>query len=445
MQPNNNKTDHRSSAAPGLAVTVLRRGHTTLSRGYGDEVSSETLFRAGSVTKSLVALIVLQLIAEDRVQSDDPVVTHLPAFRTRNKTLSDAITIEHLITHRSGLTTLDGNRDAPTTGDQTGPATVTEALSDAQLDAPPGAAFQYSNANYAVLTDLIETLEARPFEAAAQTRIFAPLGMHRSYIGAPPSGIPAAVPYRLWFGQPVSWHPPSAVRTDRRWLGAGGWWTSSEDLARFLEALRSRDSRVVPADSERLFTPLEFAPGHGYAYGWFTDSTRETGPILQHSGFTPGFLSLATIVPDSETVVVVLTNMSGFAHGNLPAAATHTVLGWEAVEATALLGARIAIWSALAAPLGLLLLLFKTAGQLRDPARETKRALNIIASILLLAGAVALWFTYPRLVDAGFGTAWRHFPDLTLVTVAAMALAVLLASARLALVFVMPSAPSPQG
>ena len=168
--------------------------------------------------------------------------------------------------------------------------------------------------------------------------------MANSFVGIPASeAIPLATGYRLWFGIPRPLPPESDDEPDRRMIGAGGVSASIEDLARYVEAVRTRDPRVVPQGANRLFAIKPFYEQWGYGYGWYTDSAGDA-PVFEHSGFTPGFFALATFVPDKGHVVVVLTNMSGLAHGDLPRAVTNAALGRDPVPAAASTGAKMAIW-----------------------------------------------------------------------------------------------------
>lgn len=428
------------AGAPGVAVAVLRHGQTLHARGYGiagpdgQPVTTQTVFQAGSITKSFVAIVILQLAAEGKLDLDDPVVRHVPSFRTASRSQSDRITIDHLVTHRSGLTTLDGNRGRTEEVGSSGPAEAVAQLAGVQLFAEPGTNFQYSNANYAVLSHLIEVLDDRSFEQALQARILEPLGMSSSFAGVPPSDtIPLATGYRLWFGIPRPWQPEP--EPDRRMIGAGGVQSSIEDMARYVEAVRTRDPRIVPEGADRLFAPKPFDEEWGYAYGWYADSSGDE-PVFEHSGFTPGFLALVTMVPATGDVVVVLTNMSGLAHGDLPRAVTNYALGWEPVAAAGSFGARLAIWSAVTAPLGLLLLLYKTGRQLRHRSqsmRPWERGLNVLAAVALVAGTVVVYFGFQAIVGVSYATGYWFFPDLTVTAVSAMGLASLIAMGRLAL------------
>lgn len=436
-------TMHEDAGAPGMAVAVLQNGQILQARGYGvagpdgQPVTTQTAFQIGSITKSFVALVILQMASEGKLDLDDPVVRYVPTFRTASKSRSDRITIDHLVTHRSGLTTLVGNSGNAEEPGLSGPAAAVAELAGVQLFADPGTTFQYSNANYVLLSHLIEVLDDRPFEQALKARIFEPLGMTNSFVRVPHSdAISLATGYRLWFGVPRPWQPEPEGEPDRRMIGAGGASASIEDLARYVEAVRTRDPRIVPERADRLFVVKPFYEQWGYGYGWFTDSAGDE-TVFEHSGFTPGFFALATMVPGEGDVVVVLSNMSGLAHGDLPRAVTNAALGRDPVPAAASIGSRMAIWSAVMAPLGLLMLLYKTGRRLRyprQPMRPWVRVLNVGAVLGLVAAVYVVFVGFQKMIGVSFSTGYAFFPDLTVTTVAAMALALLLAAGRLALV-----------
>ncbi len=433
-------TMHANTKVPGMAVAVLQDGHVLHTEGYGkagpngSPVTPQTAFQIGSITKSFVALVILQLSSEGRIKLDDPVVRHLPMFRTADKKQSDNITIDHLVTHRSGLSTLEGNSTSVLDPTLSGPAAAVSGLVGVELFADPGSNFQYSNANYVVLSHLIEVLDNRRFEEALAARIFKPLGMTNSFIQQPATdATEIATGYRLWFGLPRPWQPAKTINHDRRMIGAGGIIASIEDLARYVEAVRTSDPRIVPKDNQKLFATNTFFEQWGYGYGWYTDTGR-ADPIFEHSGFTPGFYSLASMVPARGQVVVVLTNMSGLGHGDLPRAVTHAALGREQIPATASITAKIAIWSAVCAPLGLLLLLYKTGTRLlsvKHDMRPRARALNLGLAIALMVGTYITWVGFQVLVGVSFSTGFVFYPDLTGTAVVTMALLVVLAAAHL--------------
>ena len=433
---------HQQSGVPGLAVAVLQNGTPVFTKGYGiagpdnRPVTVDTVFQIGSITKAFVALVIQQMAAEGKLNLDAPVVTYLPAFRTADSARSNQITVDHLVTHRSGLTTLAGNGGVSADRNVSGPEAVVRGLANVELFADPGGVFQYSNANYVVLSHLIETLDQRSFEAALKARIFEPLNMRHSFVlAAPADEEHLASPYRLWFGWPMPWAPTPKHPPDRTMIGAGAVLASVADLAVFVDAVCSRDPRVIPASADRLFSMKPFWEGWGYGYGWFTQS-HDSGRIFEHSGLTPGFFTLATCLPDSGTTVVVLTNQSGLAQGDLPRAVVHAALNRAPVPVEPSVMARSAIWSAVMAPLGLLVLLIKTLYLLRDASHTPamgSRLFNGILGVMLLIVSITGYVIYPHLMDLSYGASLAYFPDLTLTLLLGFLMALACGAARLVL------------
>ena len=155
--------------APGLTLGLANAEGPirVASYGYVDlaakvPVATSHLFEIGSITKSFVALIVLQLHEEHKIDLQAPIRTYLPwlAMETRY----GDILIHHLLTHSSGMPD-----DAP--------LIPSSPERRAQQTLKPGSEFHYSNWGYDVLGRLIETVDGRPWQAAVTARILQPVGM----------------------------------------------------------------------------------------------------------------------------------------------------------------------------------------------------------------------------------------------------------------------------
>lgn len=171
--------------APGAAVIVVKDGETLFKRGYGlvnlehnIPVTPETVFRVGSVTKQFTAVSILMLAEEGKLALDDPIEKFLPAYPTHGHT----ITIEHLLTHTSGIKSMTS---LPELWEETGKDFKTEQLIEKfkfkPMDFAPGTRFLYNNSGYFLLGAVIEKISGLAFEAFLQERIFDPLGMKQTY------------------------------------------------------------------------------------------------------------------------------------------------------------------------------------------------------------------------------------------------------------------------
>jgi len=302
------------SGVPGTAIALIDGGEIIFSRGYGDANSSgrgvtpDTPFQVASLSKSFTAICVLQLVDEGRLNLDRPVKTYLPEFQTDTQAQSDQITLRHLLTHRSGLSTLEGNLYQGTQyrGDDALDK-ATARLSKAKLAHAPGEAFAYSNANYAVLGYLLETIEQEPFEAILKRRIFDPLKMKNSYVQIPSGDIETeANGYRHWFGLTIE-QPFTAGRM----MGpAGGVVSSATDMGRYIAAMSDPETDLLSLEMRtEMFTGQRAWGDTSYGMGWGMRQD-DRGEFISHEGLNPGFKSVAGFYSGTKDGVVVLTNRS---------------------------------------------------------------------------------------------------------------------------------------
>ena len=175
-----------AAGVPGVVVLVRRDGRTVqLAGGYSNLEKRTPMrvgdrFRIGSVTKSFVATVVLQLVGEGKLSLDDSIEHWLPGMVPNG----DNITIRQLLSHQSGLFDflndqrvvkpyLSGNFGYVWTP----PKLVAVSTSHPALFAP-GAKVSYSNTNYIVLGLIVEAATKDTIQAQLRKRIFGPLGLH---------------------------------------------------------------------------------------------------------------------------------------------------------------------------------------------------------------------------------------------------------------------------
>jgi len=351
-----------ASHVPGLAVVLFDETGVTYEGAFGiadkekTPVTLETPFQLASVSKSFAALIIVQLAAEGQVSLDDPIVKYLPYFRTKDETAWQAITIRHILSHRSGLSTFDGNRGHQ--GTYSGADALERAvksLEKTRLKTPPGDVFAYSNANYKIAGALIETVTGQSFETVVKERIFGPLDMKNSYVRiAVQETVPEATGFRQWFGVPIA-HPSVAGRA---WAAAGGVTASARDLATYVQAVAMKDPRIVPAAfADDLITPQgpEGEASTGYALGWMI-AKQDRRLVVYHSGLNPGFASEVAFFPETGQGGVVLTNLSGSLQADVPDLVLSKGLNLPTGSTRPSTGQYILVWGMVANVIGLVLL-----------------------------------------------------------------------------------------
>ncbi|MEZ4735044.1 MAG: serine hydrolase domain-containing protein [Caldilineaceae bacterium] len=295
---------------PGAAVLVLRDGEVILRQGYGlanvelgVPIAPEMVFRLGSVAKQFTAMAILILAEEGKLALDDEITTYLPAYPTQGQT----ITIEHLLTHTSGVKDMEflPARLAVERSD----LSIEELLDlfkDEPLDFVPGTAWSYSNSGYILLGAIIEQVSGMSYADFIQQRIFLPLGMTHSYYDDPTLVIPGRV---AGYTRTNDGYTNAAYMSMTQPYAAGALASSVDDLAKWDAALYT--SKLVKQSTLRpMFKSVVLKNGQapGYGYGWGV-GTYAGHPIQDHNGGINGFYTEVMRLPADKVYIAILSNL----------------------------------------------------------------------------------------------------------------------------------------
>lgn len=277
-------------------VVLLGQGDKVLfekAYGYADtQVRSanrpETRFRVASLSKTFTAAAIEQLVNQGKVRYSDPLSRYITGIPN-----GEAITIEQLLTHQSGIGVLDTEdvyRECISHDD------LLRRLAGAKPLFAPGKESAYSKEGYFLLAAVVERAGATSYETFLQQNIFAPLQMGNSGVAC--RDLPAG---RNAFGN-VATASEARLRAlpynEAALDGAGSIFASSEDLLRWLRAVDINPSFSVSKLS--------------YPYGW---GKRKYGTrdLIEQSGQLEGFISHVAIYPKEHIYAIVLGNIqSGF-------------------------------------------------------------------------------------------------------------------------------------
>jgi CubicO group peptidase (beta-lactamase class C family) len=294
--------------APGGIVLVVKDGQTILRRAYGMadtskgvKMAPEMAMRIGSMTKQFTATGILLLADEGKLSVDDEISKYLPDYPTQGK----KITIEHLLTHTSGIVSYTGKPGyAQRAPQDTTVAAQIDSFKNDPLQFEPGSTWRYNNSGYYLLGAIIEKVSGLPYHQFLEQRIFVPLGMdHTAYEGFERSKWPSAAghsPAEKGFG--------AARPLGKNQSYAGGELVSTvDDLAKWDAAVGRK--LLKPATWQRAFTSYKLADGKDSHYGYGWELTLIQGePTIGHSGSTRGFRSYGLRLPAKGVYVAVLTN-----------------------------------------------------------------------------------------------------------------------------------------
>ncbi len=304
-----------SNGIPGIAVAVVDPTSTIETKGFGTaddsgrQVTADTPFPIGSLTKAFTATAVLQLVEQKKVSLDHPVHEYLPQF-TMADSRSAKITIRELLNQTSGipedlgmppLAYFDASYDRSLDA-------FVRSLSAGQLDFDPGTQYQYSNTNYSILGDLIEVVTGQQYSAYVTQQILLPLNMTKTFFtekDATAHGV--AQGHTIVFGttQSTPFHIPPQL------LSAGYMISTATDVAQFLSMNLNNGAymgnHVLSPESVALLHTPPTVSGSTYAMGWIKATVLETD-VLVHDGAVPNFYSTMMLAPKQHLGVIVLTN-----------------------------------------------------------------------------------------------------------------------------------------
>jgi CubicO group peptidase (beta-lactamase class C family) len=304
---------------PGLAVAIVKGDRVFYSKGFGrsddrHQITADTPFIIGSLSKSLTATAVLQLVEAGKIDLQSSVQQYLPWFHL-NSTDSNSIKIADLLHHTSGLS-IQTDMEFLNLSVHSSPDTLknyVQRLTLAKPKSPAGYEFNYANANYAILGLVIQQVAQMPYEKYIESHIFQPLEMHHSFTSqsqALQSSPPLSTGHRFWLDQPVA----TMLPFDQQNLPAGYLISSAQDIAHYL-IMQLNDGRyqdkilISPTSLEQLHKPAVLAWGSAtYAMGWVNDRVNDLS-IDYHGGELANFSANATLIPSQRWGIVILTNV----------------------------------------------------------------------------------------------------------------------------------------
>lgn len=266
-------------------------------------------FQAGSISKLVLSIVVTELAERHELRLQEAIGDWLDSAPTQWQT----ITLHQLLSHTSGLGHWGDIPGLPPILATPPPrAELVALIAAAGLVNRPGAGWRYSGPGFLVAALVVEAVTRRAYGDVAAELVLRPAGMRETTSGAFPIGRPGvALGHR--HGQPLPVHP---AFTDIP--GTGDLWTTTEDLIRLNQALRT-GRLITPAAAARLWTPHAVISGlssdggreaismAAYGYGTFLGTVNGHEARI-NPGDNPGYQSLLAYLPGSDVDVAVLCN-----------------------------------------------------------------------------------------------------------------------------------------
>lgn len=343
---------------PGLSIAILRPDAPAYIRGFGirsvedrSAVTTRTLFKMNSVSKSMTATATARLVDAERLQWDDKIIDHYPEFSVRDPYVTRIATLEDAMSHRVGVEALDWFEDIPHLSLKDAVARMrhlpqaqdfrTRYLYDNYMFSVGGLAASEGEGGWRIMMEeqLFRPLNMKDslvdFERYIDANEIAPC--HECTLETPPKGLNAlrrrldiAAPHVFLNGEMHLAH--WRISTSRP---AGGVWSSASDMASYMslylndgfaeetpilsrgtirDLTRPRIGVPPPShDGQHQDQPLQKRvtqrEGGFYALGWRT-ITYEGRPIWRHEGSSIAYQSALAILPDDGVAIAVMANVS---------------------------------------------------------------------------------------------------------------------------------------
>jgi dipeptidyl aminopeptidase/acylaminoacyl peptidase len=298
----------------GRADELVEAAFGVLNKDTGVEVTTDTVFQIGSITKVWTTTVLMQLVDEGLLSLDTPVVEVLPELRLADPDVTKQVTVRHLLTHTSGI---DGDVFTDTGRGDDCVEKYVAGLDEVAQNHPLGATWSYCNSGFVLAGGVIEKLTGGTWDKAVRDRIFVPLGLEHS-ITLPEE----ALLYRAAVGH-VSEGTAEPSRAPvwmlARSLGPAGLiFSTVGDVLSFArmhltEGVGSDGTRVLDAASAVAMTQLQaelpdkYTLGDSWGIGWIRfgwDGRR----LIGHDGNTVGQSAFLRLMPDEGLAVTLLTN-----------------------------------------------------------------------------------------------------------------------------------------
>ncbi len=310
----------RMHGLAGLAVGVVRDGELVHSGNIGyaslaeqRPVTSRSVFRVGSISKTFTGIAIMQLVGNNRVDLDGPVNEYLRHYRVETPPGTPPVTLRHLLTHTSGIGELRRYSDVlrPFFGMGVAPDRPMPSLAEyygsaLHAEVPAGRKWAYANHGFATLGAVVEDVTGEHFVDYMRREILDPLGMTGSDFERN-----ERVADRLCEGYARHRRNNKPVRyVDIIPRPAGSLFSSVDDMARYISVLCDGGGKVLDAALlDEMMSPQfridSRLPGMGLAF-FLTDLNGHR--IGGHDGGVTGFVSYLRFAPDDGVGVVAFTN-----------------------------------------------------------------------------------------------------------------------------------------
>ncbi|KOP68560.1 beta-lactamase [Bacillus sp. FJAT-18019] len=308
-----------SDMLAGALVVIVKDVKVLLNTGYGyadletkKKIDPDrTLFRMASISKSITATAIMQLVEEGRIDLKQDITAYMPDIKIVNNT-GKPVTVEHLLTHTTGFDYTDSNLVPPQLL-QNDEIPLADFL---RVNAPtvvrsPGEVYRYDNLASSMQGYIVERVSGLPFEEYVNTHIFAPLNMKQAAFR-----MDKKIIANLATGYNIDREPIKPYPNMPTIAPEGGMFATGTDMANFITAHLNKgqfgSSRILKEETMHLMhqTHVDAAgiPLMSYGFESFLHSSHNGQTVIGKGGDLNGYHSWLWLLPDQNVGGMIVVN-----------------------------------------------------------------------------------------------------------------------------------------
>lgn len=294
---------------PGVSALVAKDGKIIYSGAIGQAnlelgipARPDHVFRIGSITKQFTAVAILMLEEQGKLHLQDEITKYLSDYPTQGK----QITIEHLLTHTSGIQSYTGMTNFGEVADQEmSREEMVDVFKNEPMEFDPGTDYKYNNSGYFLLGVIIEKISGQSYAEFLQEHIFDKVAMENSYYG----NFEQIIKNRAAGYMQNEDGYFNATYLNMEWpYAAGSLLSTVGDLLKWNTTLHA--GKLIKKETlAKAFETYKLVDGKdtGYGYGW-SMSQLHGSPTYEHGGGINGFLTQGIYLPKEKIYVAVFSN-----------------------------------------------------------------------------------------------------------------------------------------
>lgn len=265
-----------------------------------------TTTRIASIAKTMTAIAILQLFEQGKLALDVPIQTYLPDFPVK---AAGDITIRHLLQHAAGIDAYRSGKERENTKQYADLGEAVGIFQDRDLISVPGEGFHYTTYGYVLLGLILEKVSGLNYEDYLRKYIWEPAGMTETGVEKAGKDDPGKSLLYHHTGKKLKAAKVTNL-SDR--VPGGGLYSTVEDLLQFGQALLG-NRLLQPATRAMMWENSGLKQeGNPYGMGWYLyGNNPKYGPVYGHTGAQSGASTFLMLLPEVDTVIVVLSNTSG--------------------------------------------------------------------------------------------------------------------------------------